>query len=493
MAKAKTKMAQTQETVEEADPFTDAEIKPVPAVEVAEPDAKLLEEQAAAQVAEHKQVVDLMRGRTLEMSFTTHGLPKSRKISGKMADQMAASVKGTKKGVRASWSMFTSDHPQVKALNVAIRELDQLRNDWTIVKSAEVRTGASDAVTVEGGKRLIWDADIPEFYSLFVRASQKIDAEVVKLQHAMNNATEDDQGNTINSIKEMDREHAGDAWDEKVYPEDLTLVVGVSKERHRDGTTVLDADGNPKFTINFNEYHVSEKLPTLLRERAIARVDEGISQTVETAMSHAAAELTENMMTLFDELANRTILYPPEGSKYAHLADAEVVKTLKNGNDSKIPVGHVKVYVRYRPAGESDKKISEWFGPMTEKEYHTAMGPSVTTQKKRLFPSVIEGLVHQLQTFKEKKSKMLGAYGESMVASFDKLLEQLTVAKRNNPLLSADVSARRLADSLRTSDEARKSLTQAIADTVEALEEKTAEVKKVVRRRTIRMGDEGEE
>lgn len=489
MAKAKKTAVQVQETIEEADPF-ETEGKPAPVVDVAEPDAETLEKQAEAQAEEHAQVVNLMRGRTLEMSFTTHGLPKSRKISGKMADQMAASVKGTKKGVRASWSMFTSDHPQVKALNVAIRELDQLRNDWTIVKSAEVRTGASDAVTVEGGKRLIWDADIPEFYALFVRAAQKIDAEVAKLQHAMDNATEDDQGNTIKSIKEMDREHAGDAWDEKVYPADLTLVVGVSKERNRDGSAVLDADGNAKFTINFAEYHVSEKLPTLLRERAVARVDAGISQTVETAMSHAAAELTENMMTLFDELANRTILYPPANSKYAHLSDAEVVKTLKNGNDSKIPVGHVKVYVRYRPEGDSDKKVSEWFGPMPEKEYHTLMGPSVSTQKKKLFPSVIEGLVHQLQTFKEKKSKMLGSYGESMVASFDKLLEQLTAAKRNNPLLSADASARRLADSLRTSDDARTNLTKAIADTVEALEVKTAEVKQIVRRRTIRMGAE---
>lgn len=445
--------------------------------------------------AEHQTVIDTIRGRTLEMSFTVHGLPKSRAIGGKLAEQVAASVQGKKKGVRSRWSMFTSEHPQVKALNAAIRDLETLRDSWTIVKSAEVKRGDGDKVSIAGGKRLIWDKDVTDFHSLFVKAAKKIDAEVDKLQHAMDHSTLDADDNPIKSVKDMDRENAGEAWDESVYPKDLRLVVGVSKERDGAGNPRIGQDGDPIYVINFAEYHVSEKLPTLLRERAIARIDAGISHTVETAMGHAVGQLAEDMMTFLGELSNRMKVYPRPTSPYAYVTrhgEAEIVKMVDHEADKSVPAGHVKGLVRYKEVvgdgdEQSEQKVSKWFGPMKESEFYDRFQPQSSGERKKIYPSVIEGIINDLQTFRDKKSKMLGAYGENLVAAFEPLLDTLTKAKQSNPYISNTSAAQKLAAALKTDEEVRQSVAKVVTDTVEALEDQVQTVKATVaRRRSIK-------
>lgn len=431
---------------------------------------------------EHQAVVELLRGRTMEMSFTVHGLPKSRKITGKLAEKVAASVGGTRKGVKASWSMFTSEHPAVKELNQAIRELEQLRETWTIVRSAEVKSGSDDKVTIEGGKRLIWDKDIPEFHQLFVAKAKQIDKCVDKLQHAMDNTTYDTEENPIKSVKDMDRENAKDAWDESVYPKDLSLVVGVSKERDGQGRVRLE-DGEPVYVVNFHEYHVSEKLPELLRERAVKRIDEGLSGTIETAMTYAFGELTDQMLTFLGELSTRMKVYPLM-EKYAYLDGAEVVKTVTSDDDAKVPAGQVKVLLRYK---DGDSKTSKWFGPMKKADFASEFKPQQTNEKKKIYPSVVEGIIEQLQAFKEKKSKMLGSYGDNAVKAVDPLLKALTLAKENNPWVTNANAAGKLVSAIKTDEEAKSALAKTIADTVELLEEQVESVKETHKRRSIKM------
>jgi len=436
---------------------------------------------------DHQKIVDLVRGRTMEMSFTVHGLPKSRRISGKLADQVAASVKGKRKGVRSSWSMFTSEHPAVKELNAAIRDLDQLRDTWTIVKSAEVKTGEGDKVTIEGGKRLIWDKDVEDFYNLFVQKAKHIDKAVEKLQYAMDNSTLDADDGVIKSVKDMDRENAGDAWDESVYPKDLTLVVGVAKDRNQDGTPVLAEYGNPMYVIKFEEYHVSEKLPQLLRERAVQRIDQGLSGTIETAMSYAVTELTDAMLTFMDELSNRMKVYPLVKGKYGHLYEAEVIKTVTDEDDNKVPTGQVRVLLRYKEGeGTAEQKVTKWFGPMKKADFATEFKPQTTGEKKKIYPTVIEGIIDQLQSFKDKKAKMLGTYGENMVASFEPLLAILTKAKEGNPWCKNDQAAVKLASVLKSDAEVKEIVAKAVADTVELLEEQVVSVKETHKRRSIK-------
>ena len=430
----------------------------------------------------HQEAVELLRGRTMEMSFTVHGLPKSRRISGKMAETVAAAVKGKTRGVRSSWSMFTSEHPAVKELNQAIRELEQLRDTWTIVRSAEVQSGEGDKVTIEGGKRLIWDKDIPEFHQLFIAKAKQIDKCAAKLQEAMDSVTYDAEDNPIKSVKDMDRENAGEAWDESVYPKDLTLVVGVSKERDATGKPRLE-DGEPVYIVKFDEYHVSEKLPALLRERAIKRIDEGLSGTIETAMSYAFGELTDQMLTFLGELSTRMKVYPTL-DKYSHLDGAEVVKTVTDEDDAKVPAGHVKVLLRYK---DGDAKTSKWFGPLKKAEFASQFKPQQTNEKKKIYPSVVEGIIEQLQAFKEKKAKMLGAYGENAVTAVEPLLKALTLAKENNPFVSNANAAGKLVSAIKSDEEAKQALAKTIADTVELLEEQVEAVKETHKRRSVKM------
>lgn len=355
--------------------------------------------------ADHQQVVEMIRGRTMEMSFTVHGLPKSRRIKGKQADQVAASVDGKRKGIRSSWSMFSSDHPAVKELNAMIRDLNILRDRWTIVRSATVSKGDGDKVSIEGGKRLIWDADIEEFHSLFTDAAKRIDIAAERLQFAMNNATRDGEGNYIKSVKEMDKENAGTVWEDEAYPVDLTFDVGVAKERDSNNETILDANGKPKYLIKFEEYHVSEKLPEMLRERALRRIDEGLSGTIETAMQYATSELADSMLTLLGELSNRTKVFPKTDGEYGYLHEAEVIKLSTHEDDSRLKNGEVKIYLRYKQNDDgSEQRISKWFGPMPLAEYTTKFKPRTTSDKKKIFPTVIESIIEQMEAFKDKKS-----------------------------------------------------------------------------------------
>lgn len=448
---------------------------------------------------QHQKVVELLRGRTMEMSFTVHGLPKSRKISGKLAEQVAASVAGKKKGVRASWSMFTSEHPRVKELNAAIRELDQLRDTWTIVRSADVQTGEGDKVTIQGGKRLIWDKDVPEFHALFVTKARQIDRCVKDLQHAMDHTTYDADDKPVPSVKEMDKANAGEAWDESVYPKDLNLIVGVSKEREADGSPRVDDDGNPIYVISFSEYHVSEKLPDLLRARAIKRIDDGLSSTIGSAMGYAVTELTDQMTVFLGELTRREKVYPPASGSLGYLYEADVVKTVTAAEDSKLPDGYVKVLIRYKEpdgddkpvegykaVGEPGAKVTRWFGPMKKNDYAVQFRPQTSSEKKKIFPSVIEGIIEQLTAFRDKKAKMLGAYGDNLAAAFAPLLDKLMAAKAANPLTSTSAAAQKLAAVLRTDDEAKETLAKAVTDVVEMLEDQVTTVRETHKRRAIK-------
>lgn len=433
----------------------------------------------------HQEIVETLRARTMEMSFTIHGLPKSRKIGGALADRIAQSVQGNKKGVRSSWSMFTGDHPAVKELNGLLRELEAIRDAWTIVKSANVKKGTGDKVTIESGTRLIWDKDIPEFYALFATKAKQIDRAVEKLEYAMDRITYDADGNGIPSVMDMDRKNAADAWDRSVYPTNLSLVVGVASERNPDGTQAHDEYGEPKYIIQFNEYRVSEKLPELLRERAIARLDQGLSETIETAMAYATTELTNSMVTFLGELSAKTVVYPKVGSEYEHLYEAEVLRVVKGPDPSGVPAGQVKVYLRYKNDDES--KISRWFGPMTELRYNLDFNPQTSSTKRRIYPTVIENIISQLRNFKDRKAKMLGTYGDNIVNAFDPLLNTLLLARGSNPWATDDEAAKKLAEALKTSESARSTVVDVITKTVEALAEQVEEAKEVnKRRRTIK-------
>lgn len=440
----------------------------------------------------HQSVIESLRAKCLEVEFTVHDLPKSRRISGKIAEQVATAVGGKTRGIRASWSMFTSSHPAVRELNAAVRDLIALRDEWTIVRSAEVSKGDSDRVMIEGGKRLIPVEEHEEFYKLFVIKAKLIDQAAAKVQHAMDNETTgyDEKQNlvTIKSIKAVDRENAGDAWDESAYPKDIGQTVGVSKERDPNGNVVLDEDDNPKYIIAFEEYHVSEKLSEQLQKRAYERLDSKLSATVETAMGYVVGELTDGLTTFMGELTTRIGVFPAMGSEFAYLTEhgnAEVVKTLtRDQAPDKVPPDHVMVLIRYLPQKDGLKE-TKWLGPFKIADYQSKLRPNSTGEKKKIYPTVIEGIIAQMQAFRDKKAKMLGKYGEKLIEAFTPLLAELT--KHKGLHASNEDAAKKLASSLKSNEEHRETIAKAIADTVEQLEAQVEVVKTAVtRRKTIK-------
>ena len=444
----------------------------------------------------HQQVIDLIKGRCLEVSFTIHGLPKKRVIRGKMAQTIAGSIKANTKGISSNWFTFTSDHPAVAEFNQATRELLKLRDTWTIVRSAEAKKGEGGTVNIEGGVRLIWDHDVDEFYKRFCAKAAAIDAAVEKIQKYMDEVmiiTDPDTGEktTYPSIKEMDRANAGDAWNEDVYPKDVRRIAGVARERTPDGNEVLDEQGEPKYLITFEEYHVSEKLPALLRERAVERLDAKMAETVEIAFSYAVAELNEDLTTFMSELVNRVRIYPVKGhsfEKFCEIEAAEVIKVVDHTKDDSIPSGYIKLMLGYKtvPEGGDEKKpviCRQWVGPISVDDYQTEVRPQKTGERKKIYSGVVEGIIAKLEAFKEKKAKMLGIYGENAMAAFEELFRELTKFKAF--YTTNDQAAQKLVSKLKNSEEAKEEISELIADTIAALEDQVETVKIVNRRRKI--------
>jgi hypothetical protein len=283
----------------------------------------------------------------------------------------------------------------------------------------------------------------------------------------------------------MDKENAGDAWDASAYPADVRDVVGVAKERNPDGAIRLDEHGEPIYVISFDEYHVSERLSKDLQRRAYERLDSKLSKTVEAAMAHVVGELTDSLDTFKEELVNRTGLFPGIGSPYLYLTEhgeAEAVKVVDSDQDVKVPAGHVRVLVRYKTSPE--EKTTKWVGPLKMTEYQTHMRPQATGERKKIYPTVIEGIISNMQAFRDRKAKMLGSYGEQVVEAFAPLLKSLTAYKGLDT--TNHEAASKLAARLKTSEEKRVELAKAVADAMEAMEDRVELVKQVARRRTIR-------
>lgn len=443
---------------------------------------------------QHQEVIDLLKGRCLEVSFTVHELPKSRKIGGKLAETIAQAVKGKKRGVRSSWSLFSAQHPAMKELNQAIGAVKALRDAWTLTKSAEVKKGEGGKATIEGGKRLIWDQDVDEFYNLVVSKAKEIDKCAQRVQEALDKTTYDPDGNPVKSIKEMDREDAGDAWEEAVYPKSVPDAVGVAKQRHRDGSLDLDENGEVKYLINFDEYHISEKLSGVLRARAVERLDKRMSDTVETAFSHVVDKLNDRLGTFMGELVNRVRIYPKDGHpfvQYCKVEAAEVVKTADHGQDPSVPEGQVKLYLAYKvhEVVDGEKVVvtkRHWVGPVPIDEYDAKVCPQSTGEKKKLSPGVIDGIISEMQMFRDKKSKMLGAYGKAAEDAFAGLFKTLTEYKSFHT--SNYEAAQKLTSKLKANQTSKEDLAGKIADTIAALEDKVEVVREVVARRSVKKG-----
>jgi len=448
------------------EPMTSTMTKPAPKAQSGKKQLKVVT------LEEHVSAVKSLKEKCFEVQFTVHGLPKSRKIGGKMATEIAKSVKGKTKGVRASKSIFTSEHPAVSELNAVIRQLDEYRNAFTIVKSADVVEDDSGKSKILGGVRLIFEADHQEFYEGVIERAKRITDAAAKVQHAVDHETthydKKNQQIIVPSIKEMDKMNCGDAWDASDYPEDVTKVVGVT------GTDEM-----------FREYHVSTTLAPEIYARAEQRLMEKLSGDLEAATVRMVDDLNRGFGTLLNELVNRVRIDPVADHPWKALyPDAEVIKTKPAETEDEI-----YVYLSYKTydtelSKEAGKPVqtrkTHWVGPISEKAYQEKVRPTEVDEQKKIFPNVIEGILKEMQEIRTKKKQMLGAYGDNIDASFDNLAATLDKLRKHGDDNAS--LAQKVATEVKSGVSYRKDLATAITDAMEKLGS-TAEEVRVVRRK----------
>lgn len=441
---------------------------------------------------QHAEVVKTFAKECVEVDFTISGLPSERKARGKVAESIRKHVGATSRSAKTSWRMFVAaPHKEtptddagvlaIKALNAAVADLRGFRDRRTLVKSGDVGVTEDGAVKVEAGKRLIYAEDAAEFYDEACVLATRIDeaAENV-IKH-------------LDKIKDNDRRHAGELWDEAEYNAGVVRRVGVAKD-------VASGD----YLIHFGPPRDYSVLPPEIAQKAAKWAEAQMTTSIESAVEGVAAQFNKALTTFLGELTSRTRIDPvadhPWKTMYCAHGNAEVLKTQIHEQNPEVPPGQVRVYLSYRepptdPAtgtpladytADQLVKVNRWVGPVPVATYEKEVRPAATDERKKIFPGVIEGLIAQMTALREYKAKMLGAYGDNLTGAVGGLLGTLNQMRKlgdDNTNLS-----RRAADALKKDDAFRQNLAEVVADTIEALEENVEQVK-VVRRRIFKKKD----
>lgn len=426
---------------------------------------------------EHQEAIDILKSKAYKLSFKIGTLPKSRKTSAQVGDKAAKAIGGNRKGVKTSWQMFTSEHPAVKQLNSTIADLAAYRDSF-----ARIDNSSTDKEDQEGGKRFILADDHAEIYQNICRLAGRIHDAAVVVQDA------------LPQIKQMDAENAMEAWDESKYPtRPIQEIVGLAKDT--EGNYIVDFE--PAFMI-------PEGLRKDLKDALIVRLDAKLSSSLEAATENAVETLNGYLLTFLGELQNRTQLEPPEGSslaKYALLDKPEVIREVRHENDPAIEPGMVHVLLSYKASvempveeGEEPKfvkrTIKEWLEPMSEEFYAEQGRPVRTNQARKLYSTVIDGLLNNVEEFRKHQSKLLGVHGGNVETACESLMGTLkNLQKIGDRRSVGEITVTKL----KKDADFKKQIANMVGETISALDDCTTEVRSVRRRRVHKGPDIFEE
>lgn len=435
--------------------------------------AKPKKEKKVVTEASHQKAVDDLATKCQEVSYRVSWLPTSRKASDATKNRMVETVGGTKDGFSISKRLFASKHPLVAELNTARRRIDEWRDSFTIVKSAEVHDetrGNDRRPTIEAGVRLIRDADIEEFDRGFRVRVEQLLAAADKAQQYMKRgyATE---AKEYPSIMDMDRERLGRDFNEADYPENLTDCIKVTLP-------------------SYHEYKVSIRLPKEVYERETARLRETLSRDLEAAVAYACEMFQDSFLTLAQQLVNRTRINPAAKGPFGKYVGAEVVSLKSNKQDKTIPEGFVVPEIRYKEPdperGEGKtKSVIVTLEQMTNSRYHEVLKPVTTEERKKITSSVIEHIQSQMADFVRLKD-MMGDYGSNMDTMLDQVRELLATAGGKG-------TSEEIAAEIKNSNSFRTNLAATLEAVVSDLENTSVEIKKVrrsVSRKNVGIGNE---
>lgn len=411
---------------------------------------------------QHKLALDHLQAECMEMDYTIPWLPLTKAASEATRNQMLEVVGGKKKGFGISKRLFNSGHPLIDELNTCRRRLDQWRDGFVIVKSAEATVDEHDRAKIASGVRLIQASDIPQFEQGFKQRVDQLYAALELVQKHMRKPYNDGKKDWP-SILDWDKEQTGTEFNSADYPVDV-----------RDCVKVI--------MPTYNAYTVSMKLPPAVYERQEKRLQEALNGTLETATKYVCSTLEEVFSTFANQLIDRTRVYPKDVN-YGKYHNAEVVTLLKHEDKKSIPEGSVEVTLRYKrtlerpadaPADYKDKEesVTVTLDPMSEADYLSLLKPETTQERKKLTKSVLDNIYLQMEQV-SNVSKMLGPYG-------DKIKDTMVNVK--NVLSSGGKSSDEVLEEAKASRSFRTSLSKALNEAVTKLDE-TAVVVTGVRRR----------
>lgn len=423
-------------------------------------------ETGSAAVA-HAAAVDAFRRQCIEVQLTVRRLPRTRAIKGKLADTLAQSVQGNKKGIRGSWSLFSPKHEAVKALNAAIGELGLYVDRRTLAKGVPRDDG--NTIQTDPGVRLLWADDVEDFYKGVCERAATIDLLAA------------DVAARLDSIKEMDRKLVGDAWEASAYASDIANRVGLAKDVAGDYIVVFRPA--PDFSAMRSGF---------LARKAASWFDERLSASVEAAVESAVGALNEGMGTFLRELTGDTVINPKAGhpwlERYCQKSKAKVIRRIDAVNDAALPAGYVKLYLEYEGQVEQEgedaalvwRTMREWTEPIPAEELKSQVRLAEEGQK-RLYPAVLEKLMADVESFRAFKSRMLGTYGEQIDDSLGDFLKLLGTFDGDTTRARAEDAI----DGVKRRTATRQKFVDAIGDAIVRLDSNVEVVRNV--RRTLRL------
>lgn len=427
---------------------------------------KKLEEQHAAAI---KHLAE----DCVEMDYTIPWLPTTKVASEGTRNKMLKVVGGKKKGYSVSKRMFNSGHPLIDELNGCKRRIEQWRDGFVIVKSAEATVDEEGRKKIASGVRLIQTVDIEPFEKGFKERVDQLYAALEMVDRYMDK-TYDDGKKKWPSILDWDAEFQGDDFNKSDYPKSVKDCINVTMP-------------------SYNAYTVSVKLPPQVYQRQEKRLQEALNGTLETATGYICSTLNDVFTTFAGQLVDRVRVYPKD-VRYSKYHGAEVVSILTHDQKLTIPKGMMELELRRKetievpvdpaqPDGEKkdkERSVVEKLELIPESEYEELFKPERTEERKKLTQSVLDNIYLQMEQI-GKVSTMIGPYGDKILNVMAKVKEVLKTGGKTSDEVIEEAKA---------SKSFRATLATSLTDAVSKLGETAVLVTKVRRRISNKLAGE---
>lgn len=395
------------------------------------------------------EAVNFLQSKCREVWWTSSRVPTTKQVSATDKREMVQPVDGQTAGYSISKRVFASKHPAVQRVNMAFRAFDELRDHYTIVKSASA-THEENRFQVDPGRRIIRISDIDAFEAAFADLKAELEVAVNDLAYAVDHATTV-EGKHIDSVKEMDRKRLGRSFNEKDYPTTQELRQSVRVTLPQYGTLSTDM-----------------LLPAAVLERETKRVSQELSDTVALATTRISDDLIEAMTSLARSLSYRTFIDPLPGDPWRQdlvsKMPVEVTNVLLPAHDPTIPTGSVRLKLAWKEGAGEEAITKEMLSPvMTMEEYQTNLRPKETSERRQ----IRSGAISKLQALMDNVSQvraMLGNEGEGLEKAMQHVKNLMANCARGGTATATSIAA-----DLKASEAMATTLQKALSEAVESI------------------------